>query len=342
MKSADVQTTSERDENESEETKKCLLRNRNGQICKKIVPGKSEKSKKAWYKHLYFVHLKHEFNSEVVLYETVENGTVLCKACDFISSGNGDTTMGKHIIEEHGDEIFENLYAKECQREETIDNTEPTEGYKALSLHPSEMETADDNSSITQTESERRIIGTIPNSEDQQPVIVPKTENNQLDFSSINVSLSSAKKMCTSTSILHDATSNGSTRANNLFPPQMTNNLGGVLNGPAYRSQEIGDDDDIVEIIPEIEEKPTTKIWIFIDAHDAWRDFEISKPFSHITLRDVKDYLYQQRYFHKIKGQKHEFSVKYKLDDRNYAFKKIEHDNYVLPNIKGEIRLECW
>ena len=55
---------------------------------------------------------------------------------------------------------------------------------------------------------------------------------------------------------------------------------------------------------------PTTKIWIYIDSHGAWRDFDISKPFFHITLRDVKKYLYEQRYFHKIKGGRHEFHVK--------------------------------
>ena len=59
------------DENESEETKTCLLRRPNGQLCTKVVSGKSEESKKEWFKHLHLVHLKKEFKSEIALYEKV-------------------------------------------------------------------------------------------------------------------------------------------------------------------------------------------------------------------------------------------------------------------------------
>ena len=103
----------------------------------------------------------------------------------------------------------------------------------------------------------------------------------------------------------------------------------------------------ILDINPEEVEKPSTKIWIWIDSHDAFRDFDIDKPFFHITLRDVKNYLYEQRYFRKILERRHEFHVKYKLQNGTDAIKKIERDNFVfstlvLPNINREIHLECW
>ena len=56
----------------------------------------------------------------------------------------------------------------------------------------------------------------------------------------------------------------------------------------------------------------------------------------------MKKYLHQQRYFHKILEKRHEFHVKYKLDDGNDAIEKIDRDNFKLPNINGEIHLECW
>ena len=297
-------------ETEAEEIKKCVLRRPNGQLCKKVVSGKSEESKKAWYKHLYLVHLKLEFDSKVALYEerVGENETVKCKACDF-TDADDTITMGKHIIKEHGDKIFDNLYDKKCQRKEEI---EDTEGSEDLLIHQKEMETENENSSSNQLEKDTSINSTIPDSENQQTqLVIPKFENNH------SLDVLPSENTCPTP---------------RLFP---------------FKSNSLDDDnDDDIEILDtnteEEVEKPTTKIRVWIDLHDAYRNFNIDKPFLHITLRDVKKYLHQQRYFHKILEKRHEFHVKYKLDDGNDAIEKIDRDNFKLPNINGEIHLECW
>ena len=103
----------------------------------------------------------------------------------------------------------------------------------------------------------------------------------------------------------------------------------------------VEDDDDVVVINPETEKPTTTKIIIQINDKIP-RDFYISKPPLHITLHDVKEYLDKQPFFKMVKIGQHEFHVQHITNDGKVVISKMEHDHTNLPNINGEIIMECW
>ena len=91
-------------------------------------------------------------------------------------------------------------------------------------------------------------------------------------------------------------------------------------------------------------DKLTTKIRLKLlnqeNARGTIRAFKIAK--SHIKLRDVKEFLNQQRFFKFIKSQTPEFHVKEISDEGEVEYSKIENDDQHLRNINGVIVLECW
>ena len=90
--------------------------------------------------------------------------------------------------------------------------------------------------------------------------------------------------------------------------------------------------------------KPTTKIKIKInnDNNEEHRVINVAKPPYHVTLHDVKEYLGKKPFFKVLKERKLEFHAKYRESDGTIVLEEIEYDNLFLPNINGEIFMECW
>ena len=56
----------------------------------------------------------------------------------------------------------------------------------------------------------------------------------------------------------------------------------------------------------------------------------------------MKEYLEKKPFFKVLKDRKLEFHAKYRESDGTTCLEEIEHDNLFLPNINGEIYMECW
>ena len=117
-----------------------------------------------------------------------------------------------------------------------------------------------------------------------------------------------------------------------------------VRTGSLDNQEEKLGENDVLIIKKEVNKLTTTKIKIKInhDHNEEHRVIYIAKPPYHVTLYDVKEYLEKKPFFKVLKGRKLEFHAKYKESDGTTCLEEIEHDNLFLPNINGEIYIECW
>ena len=135
------------------------------------------------------------------------------------------------------------------------------------------------------------------------------------------------------------ASQNENLDSNNDIPRKMQ-----VGTGSSENQQEKLHENDVMVMVKNEANKLTTKIKIKInhDCNEEQRVIYIAKPPNYVTLYDVKEYLEKKPFFKALKKRNLEFHAKYRESDGTTCLEEIQHDNLFLPNINGEIFMECW
>ena len=361
------------DQNKSSdsETKTCL-------IC---IPNETV-SKDLWFRHLNTIHFVHEFQHEIdvrLKEDVFENWK--CWQCDFSCDERKNLAKhivkahGNEISEKlyanavdfgnlvvHKEPEDESFKAEAPEGEDhhiiTVNSSTTTTENNAINNKTEEMETT---AAVNTVENFRKSADGLPvqqekpkdeaiieddNHSDSDNTITPETQTDDVDYSDDdNASKSENIFLFPSAADSVGILTNMSSSIGSTFqPPSNIPNYFASPPPPSILPHEQADiHNEVFEVKP-VFDKLTTKIRLKLlnqeNARGTIRAFKISK--SHIKLRDVKEFLDQQRFFKFIKSQTPEFHVKEISDEGEVEYSKIENDDQYLRNINGVIVLECW